>query len=155
MPRIIAVPADEPTLLALEAELITELAARYGDDGDIAATSPHASWVLLLDDADTAIGCGAVQPLAKTVPGAAEHVGEIKRVYVVPEARGRGLSRAVMAALVDLAGSEGYRRLHLETGTAQPEAIALYRSSGWQVIENYGQYADDERSVCFALDLDD
>ena len=136
-------------------DLVVEMAARYGDDpDDIKAPDPGARWLLLLDDDGTAIGCGAVQPLSWTVPGAGADLGEIKRVYVVPTARGRGLSRALMAALLDLAAADEYRQLWLETGTEQPEAIELYRSSGWTRIANYGQYADDDRSVCLALDLD-
>ena len=155
MPRITTAHADHPEVARLVRDLVVEMAARYGDDpDDIKAPDPEARWLLLLEDDGTAIGCGAVQLLSWTVPGAGADLGEIKRVYVVPTARGRGLSRAMMAALLDLAAADEYRQLWLETGTEQPEAIELYRSSGWTRIANYGQYAEDERSVCLALDLD-
>ncbi len=155
MPRILTVPADHPDVVALAHDLVLELAARYDDEdpGSIHGLHPDARWVLLKADDDVPIGCGAVQPWSWSEPGGSEEIGEIKRVYVVPAMRGRGLAHALMAALLDLAGALGYRRLHLETGTAQPEAVALYTRSGWDRIANYGQYVDDPRSVCFGRDL--
>jgi GNAT superfamily N-acetyltransferase len=149
------VPGDHPDVVALAHDLVLELAARYGDDDPTSIHRPHpgARWVLLLDDDGDAIGCGAIQPWSWSEPGGAAEIGEVKRVYVVPAHRGRGHAHAIMAALVDLAAAEGYRRLHLETGTAQPEAIALYTGLGWDRIPNYGQYAEDPRSVCFGRDL--
>jgi GNAT superfamily N-acetyltransferase len=75
---------------------------------------------------------------------------ELKRMYVADEARGRGVARALLARLEDEARALGYRQLWLETGTAQPEAIGLYESAGYEPIANYGAYADDPRSRCFA-----
>jgi GNAT superfamily N-acetyltransferase len=109
--------------------------------------------VLLRDDAGAAVACGAVQPLRKSVPEAPAEHGEVKRVYVVPDQRGRGYARPLMTALLALAVEQGYSYLQLETGTAQPEAIGLYERSGWTPIPNYGQYTDDPRSRCFALPL--
>jgi putative acetyltransferase len=94
-----------------------------------------------------------VQRLAKSKAGAPHDHGEIKRVYVVPEARGRGLSRLLMGTLLDLARGLGYTWLQLETGDVQPEAVGLYETSGWQRVANYGQYEDDPRSLCFGLDI--
>ena len=64
-------------------------------------------------------------------------VAEIKRMYVVPEARGRGLARELLAALEDAARSLGYARVRLDTGPRQPDAEALYRSAGFVEIEDY------------------
>jgi GNAT superfamily N-acetyltransferase len=151
----VPVAGDDPQLLALLADVVVELAARYGDDdpGSIHGASPEARWVLVRDHDGRAIACGGLQPLSWTVADADPGLGEIKRVYVVPDARGRGLSRAVMTALLETAREAGYRTLWLETGTEQPEALALYRRSGWTEIPVYGQYTDDPRTVCFALDL--
>ena len=154
MPTVIRVPADHPDLSRLVDDLLTEMAERYDDDPDtIARTDPDATWVLLVDDDGTTIGSGALQRLSKSKPDAASGHGEIKRVYVVPAARGRGLSRQLMAALVDLARELGFSWLQLETGDVQPEAIGLYESSGWTRVPNYGQYEGDPRSVCFGLDV--
>jgi GNAT superfamily N-acetyltransferase len=156
VPSVTRAPADHPALEALVGALLRELGERYDDDSDtIERTDPDASWVLLADDDGTPIGSGAVQRLSKSVPGAPADQGEIKRVYVVPGARGRGLSRVLMAALVELARELGYTWLQLETGDVQPEAIGLYTSLGWHRVPNYGQYEDDPRSVCFGLSLVD
>jgi GNAT superfamily N-acetyltransferase len=81
-------------------------------------------------------------------------VGEIKRMYTRPRARRRGLSRLLLVELEARASALGYRRLQLETGTQQPEAMALYESHGWYRIEPYGHYKDSPQSVCFAKELD-
>jgi putative acetyltransferase len=150
VPSVTRVAADHPDVARFVGELLREMAERYGDDPDgIAHTDPGAEWVLLSDDDGSALGCGAVQPLRSSKPDAAADHGEIKRVYIVPPARGRGLARPLMAALLDLAAELGYTWLQLETGTEQPEALALYERSGWRRVPNYGQYVDDPRSVCF------
>jgi GNAT superfamily N-acetyltransferase len=75
--------------------------------------------------------------------------GEIRRMYVAPEARGRGIGRLILAALEAEAKELGYEALQLETGNLQPEAVALYLSHGFEPIERYGPYMNDERSLCF------
>ncbi len=152
VPSVTRVAADDPDVGRFSAALLREMAERYGGDPDeIAGTAPGAEWVLLRDDDGTPLGCGALQPLRKSIPGAAADHGEVKRVYVDPAARGRGLSRPLMDALLVLAAELGYTWLQLETGTEQPEAVGLYERSGWRRVANYGQYVDDPRSVCFGL----
>ena len=154
MPTVQRVPADHPEVERFVTALLQEMAERYDDDPDtIERTDPGAAFVLLLDDDGTPLGSGAVQRLSKSKPDAAAGQGEIKRVYVVPRARGRGLSRLLMGALIDLARELGYTWLQLETGDVQPEAIGLYESSGWTRVPNYGQYEDDPRSLCFGLSI--
>ncbi len=95
------------------------------------------------------VGCGAVR---RTDPG----VAEIKRMYVAPAARGRGVGRQIFVALEAEARRLGVRRLVLETGPRQPEAIALYERAGFVQIPLYGEYRDTphpELSVCMAKDL--
>lgn len=75
--------------------------------------------------------------------------GEIRRMYVAPGWRGTGLSRHILAALEQEARALGYRAIRLETGNRQPEAVGLYRSTGYEPIPRYGPYVDDERSLCF------
>ncbi len=157
MPTFEPVPPDDPDVLRLVDAMLREMAERYDDEdpGTIARTDPAARWLAVRDDDGTVIGCGAVQPLRKSKPDAAPDHGEIKRVYLVPTARGRGLSRPLMDALISLARDNGYAYLQLETGTAQPEAVALYERSGWHRVPNYGQYVDDPRSICFGMSLVD
>jgi putative acetyltransferase len=78
---------------------------------------------------------------------------EIRRMYVVPERRGASFSRRMLEALEDEARSLGYRRVRLETGVHQHEALGLYRSTGFEEIPRYGPYEDDELSVCFEKSL--
>ena len=153
VPTVIRVPADHPDLSRLVDDLLTEMADRYDDSDSIEPTDPGAEFVLLRDDDGTPLGSGAVQRLSKSKPDAAPDHGEIKRVYLVPSARGRGLSRLLMSTLVDLARELGYTWLQLETGDVQPEAIGLYESSGWTRVPNYGQYENDPRSLCFGLSI--
>ena len=82
-------------------------------------------------------------------PEFAEGDAEIKRMYVVPVVRGRGLSRLLLVELERRAVAADRRRLVLETGIRQPEAIGLYRSSGYSEIPRFGVYRWDARSRCF------
>jgi GNAT superfamily N-acetyltransferase len=140
------VPAvwDDPDVQRLVAAQQAELRARYGG-GCEPGTPPSAadvSVVLVARDADgTAVGCGALRALA---PG----VAEVKRMYVVPEARGRGLSRQVLAGLEAAALERGWTTVRLETGPRQPEAIALYEGAGYRPIPAFGAYVDEPDAGC-------
>ena len=87
------------------------------------------------------VGCGAIKPFQ-------ENTAEVKRMFVKPEYRGKGVATAVLQELERWASELGFLALVLETGKAQPEAIALYTKKGFQQIPNYGQYAQVENSVC-------
>lgn len=93
-----------------------------------------------------AVACGALRSLD-------HETGEVKRMFVVPEERGRGISRLVLARVEAEARARGHRRLRLETGDRQAEAVGLYRTSGFAPIEPWGEYAGNEYSVCFEKDL--
>ncbi len=156
MPSTLPVDPDDPRIPPLMSAYWSEMAHRYGEsDGDTPLVPLHEDtrWLLVQDDTGSVVGCGAVQPLASTVEDAPSHIGEVKRVYVVPGARGHGHSRLLMAHLVQVARSAGYRTLWLDTGTPQHEAIALYERLGWRQIERYGQFSHDERTLCYAFDL--
>lgn len=99
-----------------------------------------------LDDAPVACGGWRV---SDEIEGAAE----IKRMYVVDSARGRGLSRLVLAHLEVTAREAGRKRMILETGVRQPEAIGLYTSSGYEQIDNFGVYRDHPDSRCYGKAL--
>ena len=74
-------------------------------------------------------------------------------MYVVPEARGRGLSRVMLAALEDLARELGAVRIVLETGSRQPHAMRLYETSGYRRIDDFGHYAGQPLSVSYGKSL--
>jgi GNAT superfamily N-acetyltransferase len=75
-------------------------------------------------------------------------------MYTAAHARRRGISRLLLTRLEEIAAELGYGRIQLETGTAQPEAVALYESAGWHRIAPYGHYKGSPESVCFAKGLD-
>lgn len=84
--------------------------------------------------AGEALGCAALRALDGST-------GELKRMYVRPEARGRGVGGALLDAVEARARALGLAQLKLETGTAQPEALALYRARGFARCEPFGEYA--------------
>ena len=78
---------------------------------------------------------------------------EMKRVFVKKENRRQGLSKKVINELEKLVQAKGYKYAVLETGKKQIEAINLYKSSGYEMIENYGPYVGYENSICMKKDL--
>lgn len=88
------------------------------------------------------VGCGAIKEYR---PGTME----IKRMYVKPELRGKGIAAEILKVLEDWSVELLYTICILETGKRQPEAIRLYEKNGYTRIPNYGQYAGVENSVCF------
>ena len=92
------------------------------------------------------VGCGAFKEIA---PGTVE----IKRMYVPPEHRSKGIASLVLSELEKWAATLGFHTARLETGKRQPEAIRLYEKNGYALIPNYGQYAGVENSVCFEKQL--
>ena len=148
-------PFDAPSSQELIAALSAELNVRYGDEDDLYLfeveaheVSPPLGIFLVARIDGEPVGCGALRRLA----GRAGH-GEVKRMFVSPAARGAGLGRLLLEALEAHAPALGFRVLRLETGDAQPEAVALYRSAGWTEIAGYGRFADEVRSICFAKDI--
>jgi GNAT superfamily N-acetyltransferase len=91
--------------------------------------------------------------LAEAGERGTEDVAEIKRMFVVPEARNAGVASALLAALENSAREAGMKRMILETGLAQPEAMALYEKLGYSRIPNYGYYRDSADCVSYGRDL--
>jgi len=89
-----------------------------------------------------AVGCGALRKLDDTT-------AEVKRMYVEPETRGRGVARGILDHLERVGRDLRVRRLVLETGVYQAEAIALYRSAGFSPVRCWDEYAEALTSVCF------
>jgi GNAT superfamily N-acetyltransferase len=143
-------PAD---LLSAEAQrliaaLNAELAALYPEPGanhfrlDPDEVAPGRGVFLVARRDAVAVGCGAIRRVGDDA--------ELKRMYVVPAARGRGVARAILWALEHEARRLGARRIVLETGTRQREALALYRRAGFTAIAPFGEYASSPLSLCLA-----
>lgn len=92
------------------------------------------------------VGCGALK-LFNT------QAMEVKRMYVLTGQRGKGIAKQILKALEQWAAEMGVKKLILETGLKQPEAIALYKKSGYEIIENYGPYVGINNSRCFEKEL--
>ncbi|MEY9933317.1 GNAT superfamily N-acetyltransferase [Catenulispora sp. GP43] len=142
------VPWDDPRAVALRDAQRAEIEALYGPGSEpgVAPTAADIAVFLIAQVAGVPAGCGALRPLES---GAAE----IKRMYVVPDQRGRGVSGAVLAALEHAAVARGWRTLRLETGPKQAAAIRFYERSGYIRIPGFGAYADEPTSHCYAREL--
>lgn len=122
-----------------------DLQIRDGDEHAFYAalnTTDTIRHVIVAYEGDEPVGCGAVRPYSANTM-------EVKRMYVVPEQRGRGIASAVLAALEDWCRELQFGRCILETGENQPEAIALYTRRRYRRIANFGKYAGVANSVCF------
>lgn len=138
-------PFDSPDALVLRRELESDLAERYGGDTEpgVKPTEETVLAFLVARDGNGApVASGALLDLG-------DGTAEIKRMYVRPEQRRRGLSRRVLEALEREALRSGFDRIRLETGERQPEAMSLYRSAGYVEIEKFGPYRDAPLSRCF------
>ena len=141
--------SSDPDFTTLVRLLDADLARRDGDDHAFYAQFNKVSsirHVLVCFENGIPVGCGAFKPFD-------ENSVEIKRMYTSPKMRGKGIASQILAALEVWAAELNYRRCVLETGEKQPEAISLYRKSGYVVIPNYGQYAGIENSICFEKNI--
>lgn len=120
------------------------LKMKDGDDHDFYAQYNKLNkinHVVVCYQENIAVACGAFKEFdTDTV--------EIKRMFVLPDYRGKGIASAVLKELEIWASEFNYSNCILETGKNNPEAIALYRKSGYQIIPNYGQYKNIDASVC-------
>ena len=137
-------PSDDD-FAALVKELDRELFERYPefqDDNDFLNIVPSDARVVVAYDNGVPVGCGCFKDTID--PGEAE----LKRMFVRRDSRGRGISKLICGELEKWAAETGYRRMILETGVRQPEAIGLYESAGFRKINNYGEYQENGMSVC-------
>ena len=138
-----------PEFIELARLLDRELEQRTGESQDL--FSPASSLQGLHDlvlawRGRDPVGCAALRELSAGV-------WEVKRVFVLPEYRGGGISRQIMERLEQLATEKGAKRLVLETSNAIPEAVALYTNMAYRIISNFGPYEGRETSLCFGKDL--
>ena len=161
-PTWVATTWDDPRAAELREAMTSDLAPRYADlwerrDRLLATAEPDAlsrvptsdevlvTWIAL--DGPQAVATGSLRRLG----GTARHpevVHEVKRMFVRPSHRRRGLAAGVLAAVERSALDRGIEVLHLQTGIRQPEAVALYEREGWTRTDPYPPYPA-ETSICF------
>jgi putative acetyltransferase len=142
---------DHPDSVELCAAQRAEISARYGgglEAGHPPSAADIAMFVVAYDDAGTPIGCGGFRDLRDEQPTV-----EVKRMYVRPNYRGRKIGQLILRDLEIRARQRGAVRVRLETGTLLPEALRLYEGAGYQRIPNFGDYVDDEGSLCYERTL--
>jgi GNAT superfamily N-acetyltransferase len=142
-------PFGSPEVQALALAQQAEMAGLYGGEADIGPARdasmfvpPDGLFLVVRDDDGTAVACGGIARFDETR-------AELKRMYVVPHARGLGLGRRVLVELEDAALRLGYSGVVLETGDRQPEAFGLYRSAGYERTPCYPPYDSRDLSLCF------
>lgn len=144
MLRLIRTTSENTDFQQLVQLLDRDLAQRDGDEHGFYAQYNKIDLIkhaVVAYAGDEPVGCGAFKEYA---PDSVE----IKRMFVLPVHRQRGVARAVLAELEGWAAELGYATCVLETGKRQPEAIALYQRSGYAFTPNYGQYIGIDNSVC-------
>jgi putative acetyltransferase len=141
--------SNNPHFQELVKELDEDLAIRDGDDhafyAEFNKTATLQYCIVAYKEGNPA-GSGALRQFA-------DYTVEVKRMYVPPAQRGKGIASAVLGELEKWAKELGYKKCVLETGHNQPEALQLYDKSGYKRIPNYGQYANVYNSVCFEKEV--
>jgi len=137
--------AKDPAFIDLVKLLDIELEIRDGDDHpfyDQFNKLDKIKHVVVIYKDGVPLGCGAIkefEPLSV----------EVKRMFVLESYRGKGLATLILTELETWAAELSYKFCILETGINQPEAIALYKKNGYNIISNYGQYKGIDTSICF------
>lgn len=149
---------NEPAAMRLNDLVQREYVERYGD-GDATPMAadhfdpPHGLYLVAYDADGEPVASGGWRAQDASPEGHEDGDAEVKRMFVVREARGRGLARAILAALEASAAAAGRTRMVLETGLRQPEAISLYESSGYVPVKKFGYYRDQDLSLCMGKSL--
>lgn len=137
--------SNDPDFQSLVRELDLELKMRDRDDHSFYAqfnkidALKHA---IVAYEQGIPVGCGALKEFSKEAM-------EVKRMFVPLNKRGQGIASIILKELETWSNELGYKKCTLETGKMQPEAIELYKKSGYKIIPNYGQYENVENSICF------
>jgi GNAT superfamily N-acetyltransferase len=155
--RIVACRITDPDAARLVEEVQLEYVVRYGTRDETPLVpgyfeAPNGSFFVgYLDDIAVATGAWRLRTDVEALGSSA--TAEVKRMYVAPGGRGTGRARAMLAHLEQTAAHAGAEVMILETGTEQPEALALYASSGYEPIPGFGFYRDSPLNRCLARRL--
>ncbi len=144
--KLIRTDSNNPDFVELVKQLDADLAIRDGEDhafyDQFNKLDAIKHTVVAYNEANRAVGCGAIKQFETGIM-------EVKRMFVPLKERGKGIAGEILKELEIWAKELGNDKCILETGIKQPEAISLYKKSGYRFIDNYGQYAGVENSVCF------
>lgn len=142
--RLIRTTSDNIDFQNLVIQLDAYLKILDGEDHEFYANlnkTDDLKHVIVCYENDIAIGCGAFKEYEV-------QIAEIKRMFTLPEHRGKGIAKAILSELENWAKEVKYSFSILETGYLQVDAIHLYTKLGYEVIENFGHYFGIENSVC-------
>lgn len=136
--------SDFKMLSALFDEFLIDI---DGDERDFFAfyNNVQLDNVLVVYENEVAIGCGAFKKYDN-------HTAEIKRMFVLPNQRGKGTATLILSELESWATQQGFTSYILETSPKLTSAVALYKKTGYHLIPNYGQYIGVENSICMKKD---
>lgn len=149
MIQILRTGSENKDFINLVRSLDLELAERDGEDHAFYAQFnkiDKIKFAVVAYEDEKPLGCGAIKEY-KT------NTMEVKRMYTLPECRGKGIATKILSALESWAIELSFEKCILETGKRQPEAIQFYKKNGYHLIPNFGQYADDENSLCFEKNI--
>ncbi len=150
MTEILRTNSTNPDFIDLVQKLDTELAEIDGSEHPFYAQFNKIDtikYVVVAFEDNKPVACGAIKEFTPETM-------EVKRMYTIPEGRGKGCATKVISELEKWAAEMTYKRCVLETGIRQPDAVALYHKNGYSLIPNYGQYAGIENSLCFGKELE-
>ena len=145
MLQLIRTNSNNIDFIQLVNQLDKELTIRDGDEHDFYDQFnkiDNIKYVVVAYENEKPVSCGAIKEFDVLTM-------EVKRMFTQEDARGKGIASKVLYELEKWAAELGYQKCILETGVRQPEAIRLYTKSGYELIENYGQYKGVENSRCF------
>ena len=141
--------SNDPGFASLVTQLDNDLFNRYGTaqlEYQPYNIIENLQTVVIAYSENEPVGCGCFKKLETDTV-------EVKRMYVMPEQRGKGIGLLLMKELEKWAGESGFASIVLETGSGQPEAIHLYKKQGYSIIPNYGQYSGMKESICMKKNI--
>ena len=149
MMRLLRTDSDNKDFIELVKLLDAELAVLDGDEHAFYAQlnkTDKIKHVIVAYENDKPISCGAIREYSTATM-------EVKRMYTIPNNRGKGIATKILNELEKWASELAYQKCILETGKRQPDAIWLYQKNGYKAILNYGKYVEMENSVCFEKEI--
>jgi putative acetyltransferase len=146
---LLEVSPSHPDFVFLVAQLDAHLAKMYGEEEKFFAKHNQIDSIqhaFICYEDNVPVGCGGMKKYSDISM-------EIKRMYVMPNCRGRGIATSILNALENLAKQLNYARTILETLKIKESVIKMYSRNGYIIIPNYGQYDGIKSSVCMSKEL--